>query len=485
MKIILPLFIGLLTMPILVSPATVYAGECYSYPTYELTGTATIKSGVNVRNKPCTTGTNVLGVAATGAQVKLHAENDGWYEIETSSGLRGWIWQDFLLNISATKGSQLDNDALFNTPTVTKTDESLPTPKKQEEPIVKKPTTPVVISAKLSERLKGYILLQVQSVGEAWYVNPEDGKRYYMKDGEVAYEMMRAFGLGITDLDLNRISILNSADDAKHKQSICTTNTFAAKLSGKILLQVQQHGEAWYVDPKTCYRIYMKDGAVAYSIMRQLSLGITDTDLNQISSKEFIPLKQSSNTSSLSSQETSTPTTSVQMEIPSTATIPEGIDLNELNQYWLTKINTLRAQAGLRQLVIDQRWINTATEWANYMGENDITSHDRADGKSMHQWIDDKNLEFTKRFSENGWKINYFTENISWGQGEGTMAGAESVLDNTLQFYLAEAASNGPHYRTIYHQDWNSVGLGIYFKKIGDNQYKMSVAFHYGSLVLQ
>lgn len=63
------------------------------------------------------------------------------------------------------------------------------------------------IDAKLVNRLKGAILLQTESHGEAWYLNPKDGKRYYMKDGATAYEMMRKFGAGISNSDLNKIPV--------------------------------------------------------------------------------------------------------------------------------------------------------------------------------------------------------------------------------------------------------------------------------------
>ncbi|MEK7583797.1 MAG: amidohydrolase family protein [Patescibacteria group bacterium] len=51
---------------------------------------------------------------------------------------------------------------------------------------------------------------------------------------------------------------------------------------GEILLQTQQHGEAWYVDPVKCRAIYMKDGAVAYEAMRFLGLGILNRDIEKI-----------------------------------------------------------------------------------------------------------------------------------------------------------------------------------------------------------
>jgi len=50
-------------------------------------------------------------------------------------------------------------------------------------------------------------LLQVEKNGEAWYLNPADGKRYYMKDGQLAYQIMRFLSLGITNNDLRKIDV--------------------------------------------------------------------------------------------------------------------------------------------------------------------------------------------------------------------------------------------------------------------------------------
>lgn len=129
------------------------------------------------------------------------------------------------------------------------------------------------IDSDMVEKLKGKILLQIESYGEAWYVNPSDGKRYYMKDGTTAYQMMRNFGLGVSNADLAKIP----QEGEKNNYP-----SFVSKLKGKILLQVEEHGEAWYVNPKTGYRHYMKDGEAAYNLMRYYSLGITNNDLNKI-----------------------------------------------------------------------------------------------------------------------------------------------------------------------------------------------------------
>ncbi|MDD4569509.1 MAG: thermonuclease family protein [Tepidanaerobacteraceae bacterium] len=118
----------------------------------------------------------------------------------------------------------------------------------------------------LSSKMRGKILLQVESHGEAWYVNPKDGKRYYMANGSEAYNIMRTLGVGITNSDLDKIK---------------ANKTNAKKQSGKILLQVQSHGEAYYIDSNGNVN-YLKDGDAAYQIMRKLGLGVKTSDLNKI-----------------------------------------------------------------------------------------------------------------------------------------------------------------------------------------------------------
>ncbi len=71
----------------------------------------------------------------------------------------------------------------------------------------------MIIDDALIQRLQGQIILQVESRGEAWYVHPVDGKRYYMKNGEAAYAIMQFLSLGITDLDLDTIPLLSTQLD--------------------------------------------------------------------------------------------------------------------------------------------------------------------------------------------------------------------------------------------------------------------------------
>lgn len=181
-------------------------------------------------------------------------------------------------------------------------------------------------TSSLFERIKGYILLQVESHGEAWYVDPQTRLRYYMKDGPTAYQMMRQLGVGITNENLAKVPIgfddriessldtdsdglsdrvENSLGTDPNKKDtdgdgfldgaevrneyspfgagrLSIDTRFANGLKGKIYLQVESHGEAWYVNPKNGLRYYLVDGPSAYQIMRFLSMGITNKDIGQV-----------------------------------------------------------------------------------------------------------------------------------------------------------------------------------------------------------
>ena len=123
----------------------------------------------------------------------------------------------------------------------------------------------------ITERLAGKILLQVESHGEGWYVHPKELRRYYLGTPDNAFAIMRSTGLGITDSDLVRIAEVGA--DAGGDRVL------AQRLSGRILLQVQSHGEAWYVNPDTLRRYYLGRPDDAFALMRSLGLGITNIDL--------------------------------------------------------------------------------------------------------------------------------------------------------------------------------------------------------------
>ncbi len=114
--------------------------------------------------------------------------------------------------------------------------------------------------------LSGRILLQVQDKGQAWYVDPVSVTRYYLGRPDDAFKIMRDFGLGVSNNDLS---------------SFISTKA-PTRLAGRIVLKVQDKGQAYYVNPLNLKLYYLGRPDDAFAVIRSLGLGITNSDLNKI-----------------------------------------------------------------------------------------------------------------------------------------------------------------------------------------------------------
>jgi hypothetical protein len=185
------------------------------------------------------------------------------------------------------------------------------------------------IIARGADSLAGKILLQVESRGQTWYVNPADKCRYFLGTPKYAFKVMKMLGLGISNNDLQKIPIgfLSADCDDNDNDGACnnledaigsdknnkdtdydgyddkteldngydplaagkkiTDKNFTVKNSGKIFLQVEKNGEAWYVEPVSQKRYYLGRPLEAYEVMKKFGLGITNSGLEKISIGKF------------------------------------------------------------------------------------------------------------------------------------------------------------------------------------------------------
>lgn len=181
---------------------------------------------------------------------------------------------------------------------------------------------PIKAKASLADRLTGKILLQVEEKGEAWYVSPVSKERFFLGYPDDAFSIMRGQGLGITNNNLSKIPVsldyLSGTDtdgdklpdnleislgtNPNNKDSdgfgdyteisqgynplglgrLNYDDSFSKNQAGKIFLQVEKNGEAWYVNGEDNKRYFLGRPADAFSIMRNLGLGISNSDLSQI-----------------------------------------------------------------------------------------------------------------------------------------------------------------------------------------------------------
>lgn len=122
-------------------------------------------------------------------------------------------------------------------------------------------------ASSLAKTLKGRILLQVQDKGQAWYVNPTDSKKYYLGKPQDAYNLMRRFGLGISNA--NFAAIEKNPSSWKN-------------LAGRILIKTEDKGMAYYFDPLKLRLYYLGRPADAFNVIRSRGLGISNANLDKI-----------------------------------------------------------------------------------------------------------------------------------------------------------------------------------------------------------
>lgn len=189
--------------------------------------------------------------------------------------------------------------------------------------IYHKKTTP--LAQELIDKIKGKILLRVENKGETFYVPPQADTIYYFNDEDTTNDLISQQGIGITNENLSKIPIglddINYGDDSDadgladvfeeaigtDKNDSDTDNdsyldgeeithgytpkgtgkqladtNFANSLKGKILLQIQSRGEAWYISPADGKRYYLKKGETAYEVLSKKNQGISDNDLSKI-----------------------------------------------------------------------------------------------------------------------------------------------------------------------------------------------------------
>lgn len=178
----------------------------------------------------------------------------------------------------------------------------------------------------LSEKLKGKIILRVEQNGEAYYINPQNKSIHSLGRPEEAFAVMREQGIGIANQNLKQIPIglsnlegIDTDEDGLPDsfEEVIGTNkykkdtdedgyndkieveqgydplinngakkiidlNFTNKQLGKIFLQVENNGEAWYINPEDEKRYFLGRPADAFKVMRDLGLGISEGNFEEL-----------------------------------------------------------------------------------------------------------------------------------------------------------------------------------------------------------
>lgn len=116
-----------------------------------------------------------------------------------------------------------------------------------------------------SNLLKGRFLLEPNNSNDIWHVYPGDYHRYRLRTSDDVYDIMRNLSLGISNDNFSKIA--SSSSD---------------RFEGLILLKPEDFGKAYYFNPADNSLVYLANSVSAFDLMRQLSISISNKDLQTI-----------------------------------------------------------------------------------------------------------------------------------------------------------------------------------------------------------
>lgn len=209
---------------------------------------------------------NVLGGGEKTFNLKFDTFSRNYLYLEVKGGENAKYYE-FAINIEATDSRTTEALKVLNPPTVK--EDLFPKELIKDDVVIKTnylefSVNKIKEDSFFSKRQAGKIFIQVEGNGEAWYVNPVNNKRYFLGRPENAFEIMSKLSLGV-----------------KHKVIEEINSRFDGFL-GVILLDVEDNGRAYYINPQTKKALYLGRPQDAFDVMRKSGVGITNENLRRI-----------------------------------------------------------------------------------------------------------------------------------------------------------------------------------------------------------
>lgn len=114
--------------------------------------------------------------------------------------------------------------------------------------------------------LAGRILLQVEDQGQAWYLNPDNFKKYYLGRPDEAQALFKEFSLALEPQILNDY----------------LREGFPPEMAGRLFTNRQESYEIYYINPLDLKGYSVDSPWETFLLMQNLSLGVSNDDLRSL-----------------------------------------------------------------------------------------------------------------------------------------------------------------------------------------------------------
>jgi uncharacterized protein YkwD/uncharacterized protein YgiM (DUF1202 family) len=439
------LFFSLLLL-IILAPAA-FAADCFQDPIYDRDWNGEVTTGMFVRDVACMEGSKVLTTVPVGQVVKVIAETDGWYKVQTKDGIVGWAGQWLLTQTSkpfsgtvaeAPKEPLYDmvgnvyEDAvryLAGKKIVQGYADGSYQPNKS---VNRAEFTKIIVGAKLgSEPAKPTSNCFSDVNKSEWYAS------------WVCYAKDQGIIGGYSDGTFKPSANINLAEAAK-----ILVNTLGVSKS-------TDTGGEWY-------EVYIKSlqnssyipssfSSISQMVNRGQMAEMIYRIMEEIKNK---PAKTFTFAVPKTSQTDSANLTCLDDQMPA------NVDMDEVRSEWLKWHNAARASRGVAPLALNTGLNYSSSLWAKSNNEGGELTHNRPGGQSLTDWFADVGIVFKKlsgmMYGENLGLRTYRCSSADCT--DEAVAAARTIFD---AFMAEEGTNNTGHYDNIVEPDFVELGLGM------------------------
>jgi len=436
-KLLLSFFVLLALTPV------AFAGDCFQDPIYDRDWNGEVTTGMFVRDVACMDGSKVLTTVPVGQVVKVIAETDGWYKVQTKDGLIGWVGQWLLTQTSKPfSGStpSTPKEPLYDVVgNVYETAVRYLAGKKivqgytdgsyQPQKLVNRAEfTKIIVGAKLgSEPAKPSSNCFSDVNKNEWYASWV----CYAKDNGIIG--------GYSDGTFKPSANINLAEAAK-----ILVNTLAVTKS-------TEAGGEWY----EVFIKSMQNSGYIPTTFNSVSQNVNRGQMAEMIYRIMEQIKDQP-----AKIFTFTPKTGVADLACLDDQMPASVDMNKVRSEWIRWHNEARANRGIKALGMNTGLNYSSSLWAKANKNAGDLTHTRPGNQSLTDWFTAVGINFKKLsgvvYGEN---LGFYTYRCSSSDcTDVVIADAHKIFN---AFMAEEGTNYTGHYDNIVQSDFVDLGVGM------------------------